>query len=63
MHGSVHIMTVQLRHEEIRRAVAADHLGRKLLAARKGESRLTRNLGWELARYAGLLSKHLRKVR
>jgi hypothetical protein len=63
MHNSVHITTVQLHHEEIRRAVAADRLGRKLLAARKGESRLTRNLGWELARYAGLLGKHFRNVR
>jgi hypothetical protein len=63
MHSSVHITTGQLRHQELRRAVAADRLGRKLLAARKGESRLTWNLGWELARYAGLLGKRFRKVR
>ncbi|MGH3144984.1 MAG: hypothetical protein ACRDTR_04190 [Rubrobacter sp.] len=49
-------------HEELRREIATNRLGRKLRADRGGESRLVRNPKWELARYAGLLAKRLRST-
>ncbi len=45
---------------EIRREVAANRLERKLRVNRRGQSRLVRDLGWELARYGGSLAKRLR---
>ena len=47
------------RPEEIGREVSAIRLEKTARANSKRESGLGRNLGWELARYAGLLGKRL----
>jgi hypothetical protein len=44
--------------EEIRHEVAANRLGRKLRANRKGRARMVR----DLSRYAGLLARRLRST-
>lgn len=48
--------------EEIRHEVAANRLGRKLRANRKGRSRMVRDLGRDLSRYVGLLARRLRST-
>jgi hypothetical protein len=48
------------RPEVIGREVSAIRLEKTARANRKRESGLGRNLGWDLARYAGLLGKRVR---
>lgn len=45
--------------EQIRREVAVARLEKTARANREGGAGLVRSLGWELARYAGLLGKRL----
>ena len=47
--------------EEIRREVALIRLEKAALVNREGGSGLWRDLSWELARFAGPLSKRLRR--
>ena len=47
--------------EEIMHAAAMARLAKEARANSDASSRLLRNLRWELARYAGLFAKRLRK--
>ena len=60
MHSSVNMMVIQQHHAEIRREAAANRLARELRDSRRGQSRLVRDLAWELARYGGVFLKRLR---
>ena len=59
------LMDLELSHqhrEEIMQEVAVARLARLARANHEGKSLQASNLGWELARYAGLLSKRLRRA-
>jgi len=59
------LMDLELSHqhrEEIMQEVAVARLARLARANHEGKSLQASNLGWELARYAGLLSKRLRST-
>ena len=60
MYGLAQHEAWRQRPEEIRREVAAIRLEKAARANRKREFGLGRDLGWELARFAGLLGKSLR---
>jgi hypothetical protein len=61
MYGMVQQEAWQQRPEELRHQVAALRLEKTLRANREEESGLWRDLSWELARFAGLLGKRLRR--
>ena len=61
MYGMVQQEAWSNRPEEIRQEVAALRLEKALRANSEGGSGLWRDLSWELARFAGLFSKRLRR--
>jgi hypothetical protein len=61
MYGMVQQEDWRQYPEEIRREVALIRLEKAALVNREGGSGLWRDLSWELARFAGLLSKRLRR--
>ena len=60
MYGLAEYEFIRQRHAEFRHEAAANRLARELRGGRGTKSQLLGNLGWELARYAGLLGKRLR---
>ena len=59
------LMDLELSHqhrEEIMQEVAVARLARLARANHEGKSLQASNLGWELARYAGLLRKRMRST-
>lgn len=60
MIGELNLSLVNEHQAEIRQQVAANRLARELRANSGSKSRLMRDLGWELSRYAGLIAKRLR---
>ena len=63
MYALAHHEVWRQHPEQIRREVSGIRLEKAARADGKRESGLARDLGWELARYAGLLGKRLRNVR
>ena len=61
MYGMVQQEAWRQRPEEIRQQVAALRLEKSLRANREEGSGLWRDLSWELARFAGLFGKRLRR--
>ena len=61
MYGIVQQEAGRQRPEEIRQELVMIRLEKSLRANREGGSGLWRDLSWELARFAGLLSKRLRR--
>jgi hypothetical protein len=60
MYGLVEHEVSRQRRADIQREVVAYRLEKKLRAGHGEESRFLEDLGWKLARYAGLLGKRLR---
>jgi hypothetical protein len=60
MYGLTEYEFVRQRQAEFRREAASNRIARELRAGGGTKSRLVGKLGWELARYAGLLGKRLR---
>ena len=63
MSGLMDLELSRQHREEIMQEVAVTRLARLARANHEGKSRQASNLGWELARYARLLSKCLRSTR
>jgi hypothetical protein len=61
MYGMAQQEVWRQRPEEIRQQVAALRLEKSLRVNREGGSGLWRDLSWEMARFAGLLNKRLRR--
>jgi hypothetical protein len=61
MYGMAQQDVWRQRPEEIRRQVAALRLEKTLRANREGGAGFWRDLSWEMARFAGLLNKRLRR--
>jgi hypothetical protein len=63
MYGLAEYEFVRQRQAEFRREAASNRMARELRAGGATKSRLLLGkLGWELARYAGLLGKRLREA-